>query len=85
MSSFRSIKCIGVKAALQSETCLQDNGLDGFPSILFSTLFICLQYSDNDIRGIDVLRIFCMSIPSVKKRLLEDIDVQSFGIASCNS
>ena len=32
------------------------NKLDGYPSNSFLTLLICLQFSDNDIRGGDVSR-----------------------------
>ena len=35
---------------------MQANKLDGCPSNSFSTLFICLQCSNNDFGGGDVLR-----------------------------
>ena len=35
---------------------MQVNKLDGYPSNSFLTLLICLQFSDNDIRGGDVSR-----------------------------
>ena len=55
MSNPKNSKCIGEKVALSLKTCMQANKLDGSPSNSFLTLLICLQCSDNDFGGGDIL------------------------------
>ena len=49
MPNSKMTKWTGEKVALQLETCIRDNKLDGCPSNSFLTLLICLQYSENNI------------------------------------
>ena len=56
MPNSKKIKYIGQKFALELETCMQANKLDGWPSKSFLTLLICLQCSDKIFgRSRDVL------------------------------
>ena len=68
MSRSRNTKCIGVKAAL-SETCLQDNRLDGFPSTSFLTVLICLECCDTNFVG-DYVSRDVLFVPGVKVELV---------------